>query len=82
MERSQKDTVMTMETTRKRRSSRQIKRLRTLRARKSQEQIIEDARKAGKASTGHFNSEKAREANKKRWDAYRAAKKAKQTQGE
>lgn len=64
-----------MSNKRKRRlSPTQAKRLRTLRERKSREQIIEDARKAGKQSGGHFSSESSKLANKKRWEAYRAAK--------
>lgn len=67
-----------------RRSSRQIKRLRTLRAKKSPEQISEDARKAAKLSGGHFDRQRSIDANKKRWAAYRAAKaaEAQQLKGE
>lgn len=82
MEPYRKDTIR-METKRKKRMSKwQAKRLRTLRANKSREQIVEDARKAGKASTTHFNSEKAREANRKRWEAYRARKAAQEAQSQ
>lgn len=59
---------------RKRMSSAQAKRLRTLRANKGPEWVAANASKAGKASPTHFNSERAKEANRKRWAAYREAK--------
>lgn len=70
----QKDLRMAKE--RKRRSSYQLKRLKTLRAKKSPEEISEDARKAGLASGGHFTKESSQKANEVRWAKYRAAKAA------
>lgn len=49
---------------------RERKRIATLRRRKSQADIVRDARKAGLASTKHFDSESGRRVAKKRWDKF------------